>query len=96
MNQMVLTPRVSEKSIGLAERGVYVFEVPSAANKITVTAAVEQAFNVKVAAVNMLIVKGKPTTRRYKGNNGNRRNLKKAMVTLKQGDKIALFEEGSK
>ncbi len=96
MNTPVLVPHISEKAIGLAEKGVYVFEVPTTTNKIEVAKAVEAAFKVKVVDVNMMIIKGKQVSRRYGKNAGRRNDLKKAMVTLKAGDKIALFEEGSK
>ncbi|GAC1369033.1 MAG: 50S ribosomal protein L23 [Candidatus Saccharimonadales bacterium] len=90
MSQMVLTPKISEKAIYLAERGIYVFEVPVSANKIEVTKAVEAAFKVEVTDVNMLITKGK--VKRYKQKLGTRSDVKKAMIRLKAGQKIALFE----
>ncbi len=90
MSQMVLTPKISEKAIYLAERGIYVFEVPTSANKIEVTKAVEAAFKVNVIDVNMLITKGK--IKRYKQKLGTRSDVKKAMIRLKAGQKIALFE----
>lgn len=93
---MALIPRVSEKAIALADQGTYVFEVPTSTNKIEVAKAVEAAFKVKVTAVNMMILKGKPTSKRYGKNAGPRKDVKKAFVTLKAGQKIALFEEGSK
>jgi large subunit ribosomal protein L23 len=91
-----LVPRISEKAIGLAEKGVYVFEVPTSTNKIEVARAVEAAFKVNVTAVNMMIIKGKRVTKRYGKNPGKRNDLKKAVVTVKSGQKIALFEEGGK
>lgn len=93
MNPLILVPRISEKAIALAEQGTYVFDVPTSTNKIEVAKAVAASFNVKVATVNMLVHKGKPTTKRYKGQNGPRNNVKKAMVKLAPGQKIALFEE---
>lgn len=96
MSQLILTPRISEKAIALAERGTYVFEVPTATNKIEVSKAVELAFSVKVATVNMLITKGKVVNSRTRRKSvpGRRSDLKKAMVTLQKGHKIGLFEEG--
>ncbi|HUC86753.1 MAG TPA: 50S ribosomal protein L23 [Candidatus Saccharimonadales bacterium] len=96
MSQLVLIPRVSEKSIAMAERQTYVFEVPTSSNKIQVAEAVEQAFKVKVAKVNMLIAKGKTVNwrRGAKRTPGRRSDIKKAMVTLQKGHKIGLFEEG--
>ena len=90
MSQMVLTPKISEKAIYLAERGIYIFEVPTSANKIEVAKAVESAFKVKVTDVNMVIIKGK--IKRYKQILGRRQDVKKAMIKLEKGQKITLFE----
>ena len=90
MSQMVLTPKISEKAIYLAERGIYIFEVPTSANKIEVAKAVEAAFKVKVTDVNMVIIKGK--IKRYKQILGRRQDVKKAMIKLEKGQKITLFE----
>lgn len=93
---LTLVPRISEKAIALADRGVYVFEVPVRANKIEVAKAVSEAFKVEVTDVNIIITKGKPTSRRYGKRPGSRVDLKKALVTVKKGQKITLFEEGGK
>ena len=90
MNQLVLTPKISEKSMYLAERGAYVFEVPVSTNKIEVAKAVEAAFSVSVTDVNMIITKGKQ--KRFRQVIGRQRDVKKAMVKLKAGQSIALFE----
>lgn len=90
MSQMVLTPKISEKAIYLAERGIYIFEVPTNANKIEVAKAIEAAFKVKVTDVNMVIIKGK--LKRYKQILGRRQTVKKAMIKLEKGQKITLFE----
>lgn len=93
MSNITLVPRVSEKAIALAERGTYVFEVPAVANKLEVTKAVEAAFKVSVTEVNMLVAKGK--VKRFRKVLGHQRDIKKALVTIKKGQTIALFE-GSK
>jgi len=90
MNQMVLTPKISEKAVFMAERGIYIFEVPSRANKIEVAKSVEQAFKVNVIDVNILIAKGK--LKRFKKSLGRQSDVKKAMVKLKAGQSIELFE----
>lgn len=82
-------PLVTEKYTGLQALGKYAFEVAQGATKPQVKQAVEKAFNVKVTSVNLMIVAGKQ--RRL-----GRRILpahpwKKAIVTLKSGDKIELF-----
>ncbi|HSX15040.1 MAG TPA: 50S ribosomal protein L23 [Candidatus Saccharimonadales bacterium] len=87
---LILTPKISEKAIAQAEAGKYVFEVPTATNKVEVAHAVEAAFKVKVTDVNMLITKGK--VKQFKRQSGRRADVKKAIVTLKKGDSIKLFE----
>ncbi len=83
-------PLITEKNTLLQSQGKYAFEVAREANKQQVREAVEAVFKVKVAAVNMMTVAGK--RRRV----GRRQVLspswKKAIVTLKSGDKIELFE----
>ncbi len=89
---VLIRPVVSEKSYALMDENVYVFVVDPAATKIDVRNAVEQAFNVHVDNVNTLNRKGK--TRRNRRNNtiGHRPDTKRAIVTLRQGDSIDLFE----
>ena len=90
MSQLTLVPKISEKAIAMAETGIYVFEVPTSTNKIEVKKAVEAMFKVSVTDVNMVVVKGK--LKRFKQILGRQRNVKKAMVKLKKGDSITLFE----
>lgn len=90
MSQLLLTPKISEKAIYLAERGIFVFEVPSSANKIEIARAVETAFKVNVTDVNIVVSKGKLKT--FKRVVGRQKDVKKAMVKLKSGQTIALFE----
>ena len=87
---VMLTPKISEKAITLAERGTYIFEVPITTNKIEVARAVEAAFKVNVTAVNMLVSKGK--LKRFRQIHGRQKDVKKAIVTVKRGQKISLFE----
>ncbi|HSX24272.1 MAG TPA: 50S ribosomal protein L23 [Candidatus Saccharimonadales bacterium] len=92
---MTLKPRVSEKSYGLAQnRNVYVFQVPTGASKLLVAKAVESQFAVSVLDVNIANVKGKLMRTVRKGGRqtfGKRPDVKKAYVTLKAGDSIAVF-----
>jgi len=87
---MQIAPHISEKAVAMAETGVYVFDVPADANKISVTQAVEKAFKVEVIAVNILVTKGK--LKRFQKTTGRRKDVKKAYVTVKKGQTIALFE----
>lgn len=92
---MLLKPRISEKAYNLSqEHKVYVFEVPTNANKLTVTSAVQAQFDVTVTAVNIVNQKGKAKQqyrKRGKRINGVRPDIKKAYITLKAGDEIAIF-----
>ncbi len=88
--EVLRRPLITEKNTVLQMQGKYAFEVAGEANKLQVKQAVEKAFKVTVTAVNMMTVPG--GTRRV----GRRQILtqpwKKAIVTLKPGDKIELFE----
>ncbi len=80
---ILLAPVVSEKSYGLLDEGKYTFVVDPRANKTEIKIAVERVFGVKVDSVNTLNRKGK--TRRTKFGLGQRKNTKRAIVTLKEG-----------
>jgi len=82
----VLSPIITEKSTILAENNQVLFEVPVTATKTDIKEAVEELFKVKVTAVNTLRLKGK--TKRFRGIAGRRKDIKKAIVTLKDGDHI--------
>jgi|TARA_B100001971_G_C17850933_1_gene363326 large subunit ribosomal protein L23 len=83
-------PLITEKNTLLQSQGKYAFEVAREANKQQVREAVEVTFKVKVAKVNMMVVSGK------QHRVGRRQVLspswKKAIVSLRPGDKIELFE----
>jgi large subunit ribosomal protein L23 len=85
-------PVVSEKTYGLMDARVYVFEVDRDATKIDVRHAVEQAFGVRVTNVNTLNRKGKATRNRRTNVKGKRPNTKRAIVTLHPDDSIDLFD----
>jgi large subunit ribosomal protein L23 len=93
--QMTLKPRVSEKAYAMSQTsGVYVFEVPTTANKLTVAAAVAKQYDVTVTSVNIVNTDGKSkrTYRKRQGwISGKKADIKKAYVTLKAGDSIAIF-----
>ncbi len=95
---IILRPRLSEKTYGLSESRVYVVEVPANVNKHTVARAIESQFDVKVAKVNILNVKGKAkriisiSGKRMVNADGRRNDIKKAYVTLKEGYGLPFFE----
>ncbi len=88
--EVLRRPLITEKNAALQAENKYVFEVAGEANKHQIKQAVEKAFKVKVTAVNVMTVPGK--TRRVGRRQVLTRSWKKAIVTLKPGDKIALFE----
>lgn len=83
---VVLAPVITEKSTLLSEHNAVVFKVAGTATKPQVKAAVEALFDVKVTAVNTLVAKGK--TKRWKGRPYTRSDVKKAIVTLAEGQSI--------
>lgn len=89
-NDIIIKPVISEKSTGMMEDNKYVFKVAPAANKLTVKIAVKEIFGVMPEKVNIINVRGKNRRLRYKM--GKRSAWKKAVVTLKAGDKIEIFE----
>jgi len=90
MSQLIAKPIISEKSMGQAAIGKYLFEVPKFANKIEIARTVAADFKVTVRDVNVMINKGKAKT--LKGVKGRRSDTKRAIVTVKSGDKIKAFE----
>jgi len=89
--KIVIRPLITEKSTLLKEEdNQYLFEVERSANKIEIKKAVEYLFKVRVAKVRTINVLGKVKRlgRRY----GKRPDWKKAIVTLKEGDRIEFFE----
>ncbi|WP_427452126.1 50S ribosomal protein L23 [Litorimonas sp. WD9-15] len=82
----VTAPIITEKTTIVAENNQVVFEVPLSASKPAIKEAIEQLFSVSVTAVNTMRVKGK--TKRFRGRPGRRNDIKKAIVTLKDGDSI--------
>ena len=87
---ILIKPIVTEKSTALMEEGKYTFQVPLNVTKIEIRQAVEQVFNVKVQAVNTMRYEGK--MKRLGRAQGRRSDWKKAIVTLKPGETIELFE----
>ena len=90
LSEVLRRPLVTEKNTDLQTKGKYVFEIADEATKFQVKQAVEKSFKVKVTAVNVLTIPGK--TRRIGRRQVQTQPWKKAIVTLKAGDKIELFE----
>ena len=89
-NQVLLAPVVSEKSYELLEQRKYAFRVHPDAHKTQVRQAVEELFGVKVENVNIAHVRPKPKRRGLI--KGTKPGWKKAIVQLREGDTIEIFE----
>lgn len=88
---VIIRPLITEKATRLGGENKYAFAVRKHANKTQIKEAVEKGFEVKVTAVNVMIMKGKPF--RVRGNRiKHGPDWKKAVVTLAAGDKLELFE----
>jgi large subunit ribosomal protein L23 len=87
---IVLAPHITEKSTMLSETNSVVFKVAANASKPEIKAAVEALFKRKVATVNTMVSKGK--TKRWKGKPYQRSDVKKAIVTLAEGQSIDITE----
>ena len=85
-NDTVLSPVITEKATLLSEQNKVVFKVAQDATKDEIAAAVEELFKVKVTKVNTMVTKGK--TKRFRGTIGRRNDVKKAIVTLAEGQSI--------
>ena len=83
---VIRKPIITEKATMASENGAVVFEVAIDANKPSIKQAVEALFGVKVKAVNTTITKGK--VKRFRGQLGKRKDVKKAYVTLEEGNTI--------
>ena len=83
---VIRKPLITEKTTMASEAGAVVFEVAMDSNKPQIKEAVEALFGVTVKAVNTSITKGK--TKRFRGRPGRRKDVKKAYVTLEEGNTI--------
>ncbi len=92
--QVLKRPLITEKGTRLREEGQYVFEVDPGANKIQIKRAIQTRFNVDVLSVRTLRVKGKRKTQMTRKGifTGKKPLKKKAIITLKEGQTIDIFD----
>lgn len=83
---VILSPIITEKATALSEVNKVVFRVAPTATKPAIKEAVERLFDVKVTGVNTLVTKGK--VKMFRGRKGRRSDVKKAVVTLAEGEAI--------
>jgi len=88
--RVLIKPIVSEKATMLSSQNAYVFEVAPRMNKIEIKKAVQKVYNVTPIKVNIINVMGRNV--RYGKTTGRTKNWKKAVVTLKKGETIQLYE----
>jgi large subunit ribosomal protein L23 len=86
MYDIIRGPVITEKATNVSEHNQVIFRVPLDADKRQVKAAVEGLFNVTVTAVNTIRMMGK--VKRFRGRPGRRSDYKKAIVTLREGQRI--------
>jgi large subunit ribosomal protein L23 len=91
-HDVIIAPVVSEKSYELLDDGRYTFIVHPSSNKTEIRQAVEAIFGVKVANVNTMNRQGK--RKRFGLTMGQRKTSKRAVVTLREGETIDIFETG--
>jgi large subunit ribosomal protein L23 len=87
-HKILIKPIITEKATFLGAENKYIFEISPRANKIDVQKAFEQTYKIKPIKINIIKVKGKKV--RYGRTSGQTKNWKKAIITLKAGDKIEL------
>lgn len=97
MSVLFVYPRATEKAYAQSQNNVYVFNVPLDSNKRDIAASVEAQYGVKVTGVKTIVQTGKSIRfsrgkNRYPGTT-NRKDTKKAYVTLAEGDSIQVFAE---
>jgi large subunit ribosomal protein L23 len=93
---LVLKPRLSEKTYAMSENlNVYTFEIPADATKLTVAAAIKAQYDITPVRVRIAAVPGKNQRSYRKGSRGTRygkrSDIRKAYVTLKEGDKLPIY-----
>lgn len=92
--ELKIIPRISEKSYAQAAAGMFIFDVPTTANKQQIAASVAKQYDVTVVDVNVVVAKGKEKRGYRKGDKpfvGRRSDVKKAYVRLAEGQTIAAF-----
>ena len=90
-NDIITRPVITEKSTEMMEHNKYVFRVPLSVNKVLIKKAMKEIYNVVPEKINVMCVRGKLKRLRYKS--GKTSAWKKAIITLKEGDKIEIFDE---
>ena len=94
MNNILIRPLITEKSMNDVSKGKYSFVVSKDANKAAIKSAIKQRFNVTVVSIATSVQKGKTQRVGIRRTEVGKSSVKKATVMVKKGDKIGLFEPG--
>ncbi len=92
MNRILIKPHLTEKSVAQATHNKFTFLVSKFARKEEIKELVQKVFNVDVKAINIINIKGEHKKNLRTGTYYNKKHTKKAIVELKKGQKIDLFE----
>lgn len=87
--QILVAPRISEKSVKMEAQNKFVFVVDSGSNKVEIKKALESFYDIKIDSINVVVNLGK--SRVFSGRKGKTQGLKKAIVTLKKDSKKPVF-----
>ena len=93
---IILSPLISEKSMNDVAKNRYTFKVAVSANKHSIRKAIEDQFKVNVIKISTITTKGRSVRGGARRTEILKQPFKKAIVTLKTGEKISLFEQGAK
>ena len=91
---IIISPVITEKSMNDVSKGRYTFRVDNKANKNEIKKEVEKRFTVNVTNISTVTIKGRTARRGSRRNEVKLQPFKKAVVTLKAGQKIGMFESG--
>jgi large subunit ribosomal protein L23 len=96
MINVIIAPVISEKSMDSAAKGRYTFRVNARATKHEIKKAVEEKFKVNVLKISTITIKGRSVRAGVRRTEVLQSPFKKAVVTVKEGQKIAIFDSGAK
>ncbi len=91
LSDIIISPRITEKTVQMMDKGIYTFNVRKDANKTEVKKAIKQIYKVEPLAVKIVNYPAKTKFDYRSGNKGKKKGGKKAIVHLKEGDKISII-----
>lgn len=92
MNNLLIKPHITEKTVKHTSRGVFTFLIKKEARKEQIKTLIEKLFNVNVVSIKTISIKGEVKKNLRSNTYYSKNNIKKALVQLKKGQKIDLFD----